>query len=220
MASRSMWSSSVGTKVLIGVTGLCLFLYLILHLVGNALVFFGPETFNGYAHLLISNPPIVPIEIGLLAIFLLHVFKTVKMYFDNRQARPDGYEVKRMAGHTSRKSLASSTMFWTGVVTFIFVVVHLKQFKFGMLYHVGDTDVRDLYRLEMELFSQTATVALYTAAMILIGLHLRHGISSALQSLGLDSPRHTSKILAGGTILAILIAGGLGFIPLWVYFTR
>jgi succinate dehydrogenase / fumarate reductase cytochrome b subunit len=215
-----MWSSSVGTKVLIGVTGLCLFLYLILHLVGNALVFFGPETFNGYAHLLISNPLIVPIEIGLLAIFLLHVFKTVKMYFDNRQARPDGYEVKRMAGHTSRKSVASSTMFWTGVVTFIFVVVHLKQFKFGMLYHVGDTDVRDLYRLEMELFSQAATVALYTVAMILIGLHLRHGISSALQSLGLDSPRHTSKILAGGTILAILIAGGLGFIPLWVYFTR
>jgi succinate dehydrogenase / fumarate reductase cytochrome b subunit len=215
-----MWSSSVGTKVLIGVTGLCLFLYLILHLVGNALVFFGPDTFNGYAHLLISNPLIVPIEVGLLAIFLLHVFKTVKMYFDNRQARPDGYEVKRMAGHTSRKSVASSTMFWTGVVTFIFVVVHLKQFKFGMLYHVGDTDVRDLYRLEMELFSQAATVALYAVAMILIGLHLRHGISSAVQSLGLDSPRHTSKILAGGTILAILIAGGLGFIPLWVYFTR
>jgi succinate dehydrogenase / fumarate reductase cytochrome b subunit len=215
-----MWSSSVGTKVLIGVTGLCLFLYLILHLVGNALVFFGPETFNGYAHMLISNPLIVPIEIGLLAIFLLHVFKTVKMYIDNRQARPEGYEVKRMAGHTSRKSLASSTMFWTGIVTFIFVVVHLKQFKFGALYHVGDTEVRDLYRLEMELFSQTATVVLYTVAMILIGLHLRHGISSALQSLGLDSPKHTSKILAGGTILAVLIAGGLGLIPLWVYFTR
>ena len=220
MASRSMWSSSVGTKVLIAVTGLCLFLYLILHLVGNALVFFGPETFNGYAHMLISNPLVVPVEIGLLAIFLLHVFKTVKMYFDNRQARPDGYEMKRLAGHTSRKSVASSTMFWTGLVTFVFVVVHLKQFKFGTLYHVGGTDVRDLYRLEMELFSQTATVALYTVGMVLIGLHLRHGISSALQSLGMDSPRHTSKILAGGTILAILIAGGLGLIPLWVYFTR
>jgi succinate dehydrogenase / fumarate reductase cytochrome b subunit len=215
-----MWSSSVGTKVLIAVTGLCLFLYLILHLVGNALVFFGPETFNGYAHMLISNPLVVPVEIGLLAIFLLHVFKTVKMYFDNRQARPDGYEMKRLAGHTSRKSVASSTMFWTGLVTFVFVVVHLKQFKFGTLYHVGGTDVRDLYRLEMELFSQTATVVLYTVGMVLIGLHLRHGISSALQSLGMDSPRHTSKILAGGTILAILIAGGLGLIPLWVYFTR
>jgi succinate dehydrogenase / fumarate reductase cytochrome b subunit len=220
MASRSMWSSSVGTKVLIAVTGLCLFLYLILHLAGNALVFFGPETFNDYAHMLISNPLVVPIEIGLLAIFLLHVFKTVKMYIDNRQARPDGYEVKRMAGHTSRKSVASSTMFWTGLVTFVFVVVHLKQFKFGALYHVGGTDVRDLYRLEMELFSQPVTVALYAVAMVLIGLHLRHGISSALQSLGLDSPGRTSKILASGTILAILIAGGLGLIPLWVYFTR
>jgi succinate dehydrogenase cytochrome b subunit len=220
MPSRSVLSSSVGTKLVIAVTGLALVLYLILHLAGNLLVFLGPKTFNDYSHTLISNPLIVPVEIGLLAIFLLHIFKTVKMYIDNQRARPAKYEVKRMAGHTSRKSVASTTMIWTGLVALAFVVIHLKQFKFGALYEVDGSGVRDLYRLEIELFRNPATVALYVLAMLLIGFHLRHGISSALQSLGVDHPRHERRILAAGTILAIVIAGGLGFIPVVVYFTQ
>jgi succinate dehydrogenase / fumarate reductase cytochrome b subunit len=220
MSSRSVLSSSVGTKLLIALTGLALVLYLILHLVGNLLVFLGPESFNGYSHFLLSSPLIIPIEIGLAAIFVLHIFKTVKMYVDNRRARPTGYEMKRMAGHTSRKSIASSTMIWTGLVTLAFVVIHLKQFKFGELYEVGATGVRDLYRLEMEIFAHPATVALYVVAMFLIGFHLRHGISSSLQSLGVDDPRHARRILAIGTVVAVVIAGGLGLIPVVVYLTR
>src|SRR2546426_10268985 len=81
---RRVFSSSVGTKLLIGLTGLALFAYLILHLAGNALIFAGPETFNEYSHALVSNPLILPIEIGLLAIFLLHVNKAVTNYFANR----------------------------------------------------------------------------------------------------------------------------------------
>ena len=104
---RRVFSSSVGTKLLIGLTGLALFAYLILHLAGNALIFAGPETFNEYSHALISNPLILPIELGLLAIFLLHVYKAVTNYFANRAARPAGYAMKTLAGHTSRKSVAS-----------------------------------------------------------------------------------------------------------------
>ena len=85
---RRLFSSSVGTKLLIGLTGLALFAYLILHLAGNALIFAGPETFNEYSHALISNPLILPIEIALLAIFLLHVYKAVTNYVANRAARP------------------------------------------------------------------------------------------------------------------------------------
>jgi succinate dehydrogenase / fumarate reductase cytochrome b subunit len=220
MPSRGVLSSSVGTKLLIAVTGLLLFLYLVLHLAGNLLVFLGPEIFNEYSHKLISNPLLIPAEIALLAVFLVHIFKTVKMYVDNQRARPEKYEMKRMAGHTSRKGIASTTMIWTGVVTLAFVVVHLKQFKFGALYQVEGSGVRDLYRLELELFRQPATVALYVLAMLLIGFHLRHGISSAFQSLGIDHPRHARVILAAGTLLAIVIAGGLGFIPLWIYLTK
>ena len=110
---RGVFSSSVGTKLLVGLTGLFLLAYLLLHLAGNLLVFAGQEAFNGYAHMLISNPLVVPAEIGLLGVFLLHVYKTVAMWLRNRGARPVGYQKKTWAGHTSRKSLSSTTMIWT-----------------------------------------------------------------------------------------------------------
>src|SRR5687767_14089448 len=91
-------SSSVGTKLLIGITGLLLFLYLILHIAGNALVFLGPDIFNEYSHALISNPLVPIIEIGLLVIFLIHIYKTVRMLVANRQARPVRYTQKKYAG--------------------------------------------------------------------------------------------------------------------------
>src|SRR5262249_20426273 len=124
-------SSSVGTKVVIAATGLALFLYLILHLVGNALIFAGADTFNGYSHALISNPLIVPVELGLLAVFVIHIYKTLTNYRANAAARPIGYSLKRPAGRTSRKSVASSTMIVSGLVVLLFVLVHVKQFKYG-----------------------------------------------------------------------------------------
>src|SRR5262245_12585272 len=96
---RRLFSSSIGTKLLIGLTGLALFAYMILHLVGNALIFLGQGVFNEYSHFLISNPLIVPIEIGLLLVFLIHIYKTVRMWFDNRAARPVRYEKKELAHH-------------------------------------------------------------------------------------------------------------------------
>jgi succinate dehydrogenase / fumarate reductase cytochrome b subunit len=217
---RSVFASSIGTKLLIGLTGLGLVLYLVLHLAGNILYFFGPDLFNSYSHTLISNPLIVPIEIGLGIIFLVHIYKTVRMWMDNQRARPIGYAQKRSAGYTSRKGIASSTMIVTGLATLLFVVIHLKQFKYGALYLVADTEVRDLYRLETEIFSNPVWVAAYVAGMILIGFHLRHGVSSAFQSLGLEHPRYTQRILVAGLVMAIILAGGLGVIPVWVYFTR
>src|SRR5438045_9786975 len=91
------FSSSVGTKILIGVTGLALFLYLIVHIAGNLMVFGGPALFNKYAYTLEGNPLIPVIEIGLLLIFLVHVYKTVTMFLKNQQARPVGYVMKKGA---------------------------------------------------------------------------------------------------------------------------
>jgi succinate dehydrogenase cytochrome b subunit len=220
MSFRRTFSSSVGTKLLIGVTGLLLFAYLILHLVGNLMVFAGGETFNHYAHALISNPLVIPAEIGLLLIFLLHIYKTVTMWAANQRARTIGYEKKTWAGHTSRKSLASTTMIWTGVVTLAFVVVHLAQMKFGAWYEIGEPPIRDLYRTEVEIFSSPLWVGIYVVCMVLIGFHLRHGIASAFQSVGADHPVYTKRIVVLGTLLAVLIGGGFAVIPLWVYFTR
>ena len=217
---RRVFSSSVGTKLLIGLTGLLLFAYLLLHLAGNMLVFAGQDTFNAYSHMLISNPLVVPVEIGLIGVFLLHVYKTVTMWLRNQRARPVGYQKKSWAGHTSRKSLSSTTMIWTGLIILLFVGVHLQQFKFGPWYQIGDPPVRDLYRTEADVFTSPLWVGIYVVCMILIGFHLRHGISSAFQSLGVDHPVYTKRLVALGTILAVLIAAGFAVIPIWVYVTR
>lgn len=220
MSPRRVFSSSVGTKLLIGATGLLLFLYLVLHLAGNLMVFGGQELFNHYAHALISNPLVVPVEIGLLLVFLIHIFKTVTMWTKNRAARPVAYEQKSWAGYTSRKSVASTTMIWSGVATLAFVIVHVAQIKYGPWYEIGDPPVRDLYRTEVAVFSSPLWVTVYVACMVLIGFHLRHGISSGFQSLGADHPVYTKRLVIFGTVLAILIGGGFAAIPLWIYFTR
>jgi succinate dehydrogenase / fumarate reductase cytochrome b subunit len=219
MAVRmSVFSSSVGTKVIIALTGLAMVGFLVLHLAGNLLVLTGPATFNAYSHALISNPLLVPAELGLLAILIAHVYKTVKMFLANRAARPIGYQEKRWAGHTSRKTIASTTMIYTGLVIAAFLALHLKTFKYGAHYVAGAGGVRDLHRLVVEVFSQPVYVAFYVVCMALVGLHLRHGFSSAFQSLGAEHPRCTRRLLLAGTIVAVVIGGGFALIPLAIYF--
>jgi succinate dehydrogenase / fumarate reductase cytochrome b subunit len=220
MPFRRVFASSVGTKLLIGATGLLLFGYLLIHLAGNLMVFAGQETFNHYAHALISNPLVIPAEIVLALIFILHIAKTLLMWTKNQAARPVAYEQKSWAGYTSRKSLASTTMIWSGLATLAFVLVHVAHIKYGAWYQIGDPPVRDLYRTEVEVFSSPIWVAVYVAAMVLIGFHLRHGISSAFQSLGVSHPVYTKRLVLLGTVVAILIAGGFALIPIWVYLTR
>ena len=216
---RRVFSSSVGTKLLMGLTGVALFAYMLLHLAGNALIFAGPEIFNDYSHALISNPLIVPIEIGLLLIFLVHIYKAITMWTGNQAARPVRYLKKELAGHTSRKTLSSTTMIWSGLFTLVFVVIHVKQFKFGSWYQITDSTVRDLARTEVEVFQNPLWVAVYVVATLLVGLHLRHGFASAFQSLGLDHPVYTRRLTTLGIVFALLIGVGLAVIPVWVYFT-
>jgi succinate dehydrogenase / fumarate reductase cytochrome b subunit len=218
---RRLFSSSVGTKLLIGLTGLGLFAYLILHLAGNALIFAGQDVFNQYSHKLISNPLVIPVEIGLAAIFLLHIYKTATMYLHNRSARPVRYLKKEWAGHTSRKSIASTTMIGSGLIILVFVVIHVKQFRFGSYYQTAaDASVRDLYRTEIEVFQHPLWVAFYVIATVIVGFHLRHGVASAFQSLGLDHPVYTRRLMIWGVVAAIIIGGGLALIPVWVYLTH
>src|SRR5436853_4699431 len=158
MSSRiTAFGSSVGTKVVIGLTGLALFLYLVTHIAGNLLVLLGPAIFNQYSHTLLSNPLIPVIEIGLVIIFVMHVYKTVRMFLANQQARPVRYVRKQYAGGPSRKSLASSTMIVSGLWLLLFVIIHVRQFKYGTEY-VNSAGIRDLYRLEMENFASPLLV--------------------------------------------------------------
>lgn len=207
--------SSVGSKLVIGLTGLALFLYLITHILGNALVFLGRDTFNQYADTLTGNPLIPVIEVGLLAIFLIHIFKTVRMVAANRAARPVEYQMRRPAGGPSRKTLASTTMILSGLWLLVFVVLHVQAFKYGLDYQTSD-GVRDLYRVEMETLGSPLVAAFYVLSMVLVGSHLWHGASSAVQSLGVH-PVWTPTMLAAGRAAAVVISGGFIVIALWAH---
>lgn len=213
-------STSIGSKILIALTGLALGIFLIGHLAGNLLFLAGPDAFNQYGHTLVSNPLIYVAEAGLIAVFLAHLGKTLAGFLANKAARPQPYAAKQWAktkNPASRKSLASTTMIVTGSITLLFVVSHLFTFKFGPHYETA-SGIRDLYRLQIEIFSNPGYVAFYLVAMAVIFFHLWHGLSSAAQSLGLDHPNWTPRILVLGRALTAAIAGGFFLLPIATFF--
>lgn len=214
--------SSVGKKFLMGITGLSLILFLVMHLLGNLLLFdSNPDPFNEYSHFLINLGAILyVVEAGLVLFFLVHIFSGVSVWLTSRKARPEPYRTLKSAGKPSRQNISSRSMIYTGVVLGVFVVLHIITFKYGPYYptEVGGVEMRDLYRLVSEVFQNPLYVGWYTAAMIFMGFHLRHGFWSAFQSLAFYHPRYTPVICGIGYVIAVLLALGFIAAPLWVYF--
>ncbi len=213
---REFLTSPIGRKALMAVTGLLLIGFLVVHLSGNLLVFAGPEPFNAYSHKLVSNPLIYLAEAVLLVLFAVHLGNGIVLFLRNRAARPVGYAVQKWAGEPSHKTLASTTMIYTGLVVLAFVPLHLWTFKFGPHYaSSADPAVRDLYRLVIEEFHEPGEVIWYAFAMIVIGFHLWHGFGSAFESLGV---RYSKWLRRFGEALAVGLAGGFLLIPVLIFF--
>jgi succinate dehydrogenase / fumarate reductase cytochrome b subunit len=151
---------------------------------------------------------------------VVHVLQAVTNWWADRGARPVAYQVKRGAGGRSRKSIASTTMIWTGSITFVFVAVHVATMKYGAWYPatIHGEEGRDLYRLVREVFRQPAWVAFYVPCMAVVGFHLWHGFSSAFESLGLNGARFTPRVVTIGKVLAIIIGAGFFLLPLYMHF--
>jgi succinate dehydrogenase / fumarate reductase cytochrome b subunit len=219
MDLQKAFSSSIGSKFVIALTGLFLLIFLVAHLAGNLLFIAGPDAFNEYSHKLISNPLVYVAELGLLAIFVLHIFKTVALVAGSRAARPERYAKKRWAktkNDRSRKSISSSTMIVTGTIMLLFVVTHLMTFKFGPYYDTT-AGIRDIYRLQLEIFSNPGYVAFYVVAMGIIVFHLWHGASSALQSFGFNNPTWTPRLIWLGRGVAVAIGLGFAILPVYTF---
>lgn len=216
------YKSPIGKKVFTGVTGLGLVLFSLAHMIGNLSYFSGETAYNEYAHFLISLGPLFyAIELGLLAFFVFHIVLGINIYLGKRRARPNDYEVYKSAGGASRQSLSSRSMIVTGLILLVFLVLHLITFKYGTYYEttVDGVVMRDLKRLVDEKFSQPLYAFGYPAIMLLLAVHLRHGVWSAFQSLGATNPRLTPIIYTVGGVLGLLIAIGFLVLPLWVYFS-
>ena len=220
MSARRLraFSSSVGQKILIGVTGLALFLYLLIHIAGNLIVFRGPDAFNRYAYVMEYGNPLLPvIELGLAAIFVLHIYRTVTMFLRNQSARPVAYVQKKYAGKPSRTTIASSTMIVSGLWLLIFVIIHVKAFRFSpeTPWPAGG---RDLYKQEMDVFASPIAVLFYVLSMVVVGSHLFHGIASSFQSLGADHQAWTPRLLVAGKVIAVAMAAAFTVIAIWAHF--
>ncbi len=215
--------SSVGKKFLMALTGLAMVIFLLEHLSGNLLLFSkNPDPYNEYADFLLSfGWLIIVAELGLIAILLFHMVSAISISIGKKKARPVAYAKTGNAGEPSKKTFSSKTMIWTGLLTFAFIAIHLKTFKFGPNYSstVDGVEMRDLHTLVWEVFQNPIYVVWYVGALIFLGFHLRHGFWSAFQSLGVHHPRYTPVIYSVGILVAIIISVGFLGIPLWIYFT-
>ncbi len=216
--------SSVGRKIIMAFTGLGLVGFVTGHLLGNLLLINpDPAPFNKYSHMLISLGGLLYIvEIGLLAFFLFHSVSGITVWWGKIKARPESYKVSGDAGDPSRKNFASVTMIYTGALLFIFIAMHVAQFKYGPYYEtvIDGVTMRDMHRLVIETFTTTGWMVWYVVATSLIGFHLWHGFWSAFQSLGIYPQRLAPVINGIGYILALLIAAGFVGLPILIYFTR
>ena len=186
------------------VTGFLLGGFLLVHLVGNATAFLGRKVFISYASHLHSLGPIIHIlETGLITLFALHVYTALRLYFENLQARPDRYTINRSSGG---RTFASHTMPYTGVLIFIFIILHLKGFHFAD----PSISVADTLRNNLR---NPATCLYYIVSLLAIAIHTSHGFWSLFQSLGVNHPRYNNFLRQGAIIVSILGAAFYIAIP-------
>ena len=216
-----LYHSPIGKKLITGVTGLGLAIFVLVHMVGNLLLFAGHDAYNAYAHHLESLGPLLwMVEATLVAVFLIHAIAGIHIFVGKLHARPDRYETYASKGEPSLQSISSRTMIVTGIVLATFLVLHLLNFKFGRYYttQLQGENVRDLARLVVAKFQNPVYAFGYSGVMVLLGFHLRHGVWSALQSLGLQT--QSIRVTLYGLSLGLAIAIAMGFIalPLTIYF--
>lgn len=209
-----------------GITGLLLVGFTVTHLLGNLLLYPKDGTlFNQYAEKLASFGPLLYVaEVALAAFFLFHAVTGIRLALAARRATPTKYAVSASKGGPSKSGLASNNMAITGTILLVFLVLHIIHFKFGAGVDEGyvatlpSGEARDLHRLVVEQFKNPIIVALYTGVMLVLAIHLRHGVWSAFQSLGLTRDTNSGKIYAIGGLIGILLGVGFLTIPVYIYF--
>lgn len=211
---RTAIRSSLGGKSIVAVTGLLLVLFLVAHLAGNFLLFQGPSAMNQYAQQLKNLGPLLWVaRIGLVVIALTHVMLALRLNLANRSARPVPYAKKIYLN----ASLPSRTMLPTGLILLAFIAFHLADFTLRLTREGYNTiDTSDVYHIVVEGFSHPLHSAFYILAMIALGMHLNHGISSLFQTLGVNHPKYNSLFKWSGPVLGTLLALGFSSLPLSV----
>ncbi|TDO21489.1 succinate dehydrogenase cytochrome b subunit [Pedobacter duraquae] len=214
------FSSSIGKKLIMGITGLFLILFLIVHCFINALIFMndGGVTFNTGAHFMASNWIIRAGEIVLFLGLLLHIFQAARLTLNNQAARPVKYAVTN--GQANSKWYSRS-MGLLGTLLLIFLIVHLSNFwvvsRFTGIPTEDALGQEDLYAVMHQTFMNPGIVVLYVLSMISLAYHLLHGFASAFQTLGWNHKKYTPLIKTIGIWYSIGISLLFAAMPVAIY---
>ena len=216
------YQSSIGKKIIVAVTGAMLVLFVIMHMVGNLLIFAGPETLNAYAKKLADMGPLLWVaRLGLLATVGLHIAATLQLTIENKAARPQDYGRKEYR----KASSSSRTMIWSGVIVLVFVIYHLCHYTWGVANGYYDKDnarywladgSHNVYNMVVDGFNWPVASLFYIVGMALLFRHLGHGIASVFQTLGLTTPKSRPLVQLVGNGIALALFLGNSFMPIAV----
>jgi succinate dehydrogenase / fumarate reductase cytochrome b subunit len=209
----TLLGSTIGKKVVMAVTGIILFGFVVGHMIGNLQIYLGPHAINEYGRFLrefLHGGAIWIVRAGLLAAVALHIWAAVALTLENRAARPVGYRQQKRLEST----YASRTMVWSGPILALFIAFHLADLTFGAV-TPGFVE-GDIYNNLILTFSRVPASAFYILAMLALGLHLHHGIWSGLQTLGGSHPRWNALRNRFAAIVAIVVVLGNISIPVAV----
>lgn len=219
-----LWlNSSIGKKTVVAVTGVALVIFVIGHLLGNLTIFLGPDAINAYGAKLQSLGPILwIIRLALLAILVAHIRFTMKLWQENKAARPQTYIASNPVGTT----VFARTMRLSGMIVLAFVIFHLAHFTVrvvdpsfvAMQTTLDGHEVHDVYKMVVAGFSNGPVVLIYVVGLFLLTFHLSHGISSLFQTLGVTNRRIRQTYETAGRVLAWALYAGYISIPISVYF--
>jgi succinate dehydrogenase / fumarate reductase cytochrome b subunit len=214
--TTNFYTSSVGRKLLVGLTGFFLCAFLSFHLYINLFLFKhdAGETFDAYSEFLATYPLLRPIEIVLFLLFIVHAFIAIWLWYVNRQARPKGYAVLRKSDNSK---LESRITFITGSAVLIFLVVHIYTFFIQSRFFATDGSVT-MYQRVADAFRNPWYDAFYVAALVFLGYHLKHGFQSMFQTFGLRSAKYRLLIDIVALIFWLLIPLGFAAMPLYFFF--
>jgi succinate dehydrogenase / fumarate reductase cytochrome b subunit len=211
-----LFSSSLGRKLLMALTGLFLISFLIIHCTINAMIFYNDngETFSHWGHFMGTNPIIRTLEIGLVAGFLIHIIQGLLLWRANHAARPVKYNVSKAPNST----WYSRSMGLLGTLLLLFLILHTSHFwipnRTNQFTHGEELP---LYKMMFEVFSNPWIVLLYVLGCVSLFWHLLHGFASAFQSLGLNHLKYNGIISFVGTAFSIIVPLIFALMPIAIY---
>lgn len=214
----NLFTSSIGRKLVMSLSGLFLILFMLVHVVANLMIFGGAESYNAMTEFMGS--PVIVVMVPVLALgFIVHILYAFILTLQNRSARPVEYKVQNLSKSSTWES---RNMFVLGLIVFGILALHLYDFwaKMQLPELLGEHGHPNPYQLVVEKFMNPIMVVIYVVWIIALWFHLRHGFWSAFHTVGLSNQKWIKRWKCAAKIYAMVVAVGFAIIPLYIYFVK